>query len=117
MIQDNTIVDRTDYTYLCFSYISEIQERPSMYFSNLLQLEAIMHGHWVAFVQLGLVSDRYHSFNSCFADWVRTHFDVSCSAGWALGIQDAAIKMAIDPHYLFFQTVFEFIAIWDPIKD
>ena len=42
-----------------------------------------MHGHALAFEQLGQLPGKTRAFNAQFGDWLRKQLGISCSSGWA----------------------------------
>lgn len=84
-----------------------------MFFASLAELETLMHGHGVAFVQLGLVTDRSATFNDRFGDWLLVEKGSSAAAGWAVAIEKLAGKKGVDAVGLFFELAEEFIDSWE----
>jgi hypothetical protein len=83
-----------------------------MFFTKLPDLETLLHGHGLAFLQLGLVTDHSATFNESFADWLVTTRGSSAAAGWAVAIEELAIAKGVDAVGLFFELVEEFIDSW-----
>ena len=85
-----------------------------MFFARLAELETLMHGHGLAFLQLGLVSDRSATFNESFGAWLVSTKDSSVAAGWAVAIEEMAKDTDADPVGLFFELEEEFLEYWFP---
>ena len=83
-----------------------------MFFSQLAELETQMHGHGLAFLQLGLVTDRSETFNESFGSWLVSTRSCSVAAGWAVAIEELARTTGVDQVELFFELVGDFIEIW-----
>jgi hypothetical protein len=83
-----------------------------MFFRELTELETMMHGHGLAFLQLGFVSDRSATFNVSLAKWLRATRNISTQAGWALAIEELAGRTRVDAQALFFELLEKFIDSW-----
>ncbi len=88
-----------------------------MFFGSLADLETLMHGHGLAFLQLGLVTDRATTFNESFGNWIASTKGSSAAAGWAVATEELAEKTGVDPVGLFFDLVEEFIESWCPTRE
>ncbi len=88
-----------------------------MFFGTLAELETLMHGHGLAFLQLGLVTDRGATFNESFGDWIASTKGSSVAAGWAVATEELAERAGVDAVGLFFELVEEFIGSWCPTKE
>lgn len=100
------------YAGFCRSFFASVERRPLMYFSRLADLETIMHGHGLAFIQLGVVDDRSATFNHRFGEWLMTTGASSSAAGWAVAVESLANARAVDPIGLFFELLDEFMDSW-----
>lgn len=100
----------SDYRQHCREYVSSALARPEMYFGNLEELEALLHGHGYAFTQLGLVGDRADTFNAAFGSWLAERHQLSAAGGWANALQQDAEAKAVAPLSLLAERLNEF---WD----
>jgi hypothetical protein len=96
---------------MCYAFIEEALLRPRMYFRDLPELEAILHGHGVAFGQLGLIN-REEPFNRSFAAWLRRETGASAAAGWADAVTQLAEAAGMDTEALFVERVRAFLREW-----
>lgn len=83
-----------------------------MFFASLAELETLMHGHGVAFLQLGLVTDDSVTFNSSFGKWLVSTKGGSAAAGWAVAIEELARTAGVDAVRIFFELAEEFFESW-----
>ncbi len=104
----------SDYRLLCAAFVEEVLLRPRMCFRDLSELSAILHGHAVAFSQLGLVGTRGHTFNAAFSDWLVVGTGVSASTGWAPAVEELASAAGVDAEALFADLVRAFLKEWPP---
>jgi hypothetical protein len=89
-----------------------------MFFNKLADLETLMHGHGLAFLQLGLVNDRSETFNQSFGSWLAATRGNSVAAGWAVVIEDHAREKGLDEVGLFFELAEEFMDSWaQPLEE
>lgn len=101
-----------DYKKACAAYIRSASKRPGMYFRELKDFESQLHGHAVAYQELGQISDiRAAGFNSNFKDWLYDQYGYSCSSGWAYAIEDA-VETPDDAGPRFFELVEPFLEQW-----
>ena len=99
----------SDYRDCCRAYLSEVRQRPRMYFRELAQLEILLVGHGYAFFQLGWVQQG-QTFNDRFRKWVYRSTRVSTSAGWARAVETLAGRQDADIDETFFSLLDPF---WD----
>lgn len=83
-----------------------------MFFVDLRELESLMHGHAVAFLQLGLVTDETGTFNASFRRWLVSTKRGSIASGWAIGIEELAGAAGVHAVSLFFEFAEEFFDSW-----
>lgn len=83
-----------------------------MFFANLPELKTLMHGHGVACLQLGLITDDSATFNASFVRWLVATKGGSASSGWGVAIEELARAAGIDAVGLFFEFVGEFFDFW-----
>lgn len=100
------------YTELCRTFFDSVRRQPRMFFAKLADLETLMHGHGLAFLQLGIVTDRLATFNESFGDWLAVRRGSSVAAGWAVAVEELAKAKGVDPVGLFFELAEEFMDSW-----
>ena len=83
-----------------------------MYFRDLLELEAQMHGHAAAFLQLNEIADRSEAFNTAFGKWLSEQHGLSSAAGWAHALQQDAEAKRTAPLFLLTERLNEFWKDW-----
>jgi hypothetical protein len=79
-----------------------------MFFFQLADLETLMHGHGLAFLQLGLIDERSSTFNHRFGAWLAATRGRSVAAGWAVAIEELARDEGLEAIGLFFELAQEF---------
>jgi len=105
-----TSTSDSDYLSHCRAFLAPMKRRPRMFFSSLPELETMMHGHSVAFLQLGLIPDESAAFNYRFRDWLLDREKCSTASGWALAVENlAAQQVGVSAVTLFFDLVTEFL--------
>lgn len=85
---------------------------PRMYYRDLASLEQILHGHSVAFSQLGVVEKREEMFNHAFAAWLRRREGASVASGWSHACLALASRAGQDAERLFAVQVRDFLRQW-----
>jgi len=84
-----------------------------MHFRDVAEFEAILHGHYLAYDQLGHRLERSETFNSAFSEWLyRAKGATGASAGWAFSIGELASAQGRDATELFSEFVREFFPLW-----
>lgn len=83
-----------------------------MFFAELSEMETLMHGHGLAFLQLGLLADNSATFNQRFGAWLTTRKGISAAAGWAVALERLATEKSLDEIQLFFDVAEEFFDFW-----
>ena len=106
---DLPVSDR--YKSACASYIRKASKRPEMFFRSLDDLGHQMHGHAVAYVELGALSDYDDRFNRQFGNWLYENYQLSCSCGWADAIEDST-ESKDQAEARFFEFVEQFLEQW-----
>ena len=104
----------TSYRAACREFLDSASRRPGMFFRGLADLEMLLHGHGIAFLQLGVLIDSADTFNDRFGAWLRTVRSCSLAAGWAVAVEALAEREGLDPVELFFELEAEFTAGGEP---
>lgn len=108
----------SDYREYCAALVREVVNRRSMYYHELVEIEAMLYGHWRAFDQIG-GAERSMAFHGCFSAWLEESKSASCSSGWAYAVTELASKANCDVNTLFAELVNEFLPVWIglPVKE
>lgn len=104
------------YRAACKVYLAWVRKRPGMYFRSLVELEAFLHGHAMAFGQLELLRGE-QTFGDAFANWLHDTTGASMSAGWAYAIEDLAISRSCDETALLLELIAGFLETWGADPD
>jgi hypothetical protein len=94
----------------------DVLKYPRLYFEQLSEVEAIFHGHWMAFHDLTGI-DNHHSFNLSFGGWLWERKELSKSQGWAKAIIRFANANGLNAEKVFEDFVQEFFAAWATEED
>lgn len=102
----------SNYMELCRTFFESVRRQPRMFLIKLADMETLMHGHGLAFLQLGLLTDRSATFNQSFGAWLAATRGSSVAAGWAVAIEEFAREEGVDEFGLFFELAEDFIGSW-----
>lgn len=102
----------SNYAELTRAFFDSVRRQPRMFFAKLADMETLMHGHGLAFLQLGLLTDRLATFNQCFGAWLAATRASSVAAGWAVAVEELAREEGVDEVELFFELAEEFFDSW-----
>lgn len=98
----------SEYRRACAEYIERVRQRPGMFVSSLEDLESVLHGHGVAFEQMGEVESWSSTFNEAFGRWLASSVGLSCASGWGFSVQNLALEGRREPIAVFFQLFGQF---------
>ena len=107
-----TSISVSEYRNHCSQLLRDAIRCPGMYFRSLEELQAILSGHAIAYEELGII-DRNQSFERCFVEWLRTTYEASCSAGWAVAVE--ALSGGQSANDTFARLTSEFLEKWEGI--
>jgi hypothetical protein len=94
----------SEYRQAWQGYLEHVRSRPLMYASEPIELEWTMHGHGIAFKQMGKLEEGAITFNDEFARWLVSSFGLSCASGWGYALQSHAGKSKRDAFSVFFEA-------------
>jgi len=105
-------ISGSKYREECGNFLRKAFLHPRMYFRTLVELEATMYGHIVAFWSLGL-SVREDSFNYCFGHWLHEKKIISFPAsGWAYEIPQVAKMKGVSEDDFLKKFLDKFLDDW-----